>query len=152
MMGKRRGGWCNRGVPTATIASLLAMTVIPIEIVVTGQKRVFALDDPVIHLLRKKLSRRLMDARIKSGHDERVCCSIQFSNSQDVSVVEPSLRARHRHSGMVPTGRRFAPPDDRLRTRPQMRNCASGNLEIPGSMRSLSSGRASRGPVGIAPE
>ncbi len=31
-----------------------------------------------------------------------------------------------------------------------MRNCASGNLEIPGSMRSLSSGRALRGPVGIA--
>jgi len=27
----------------------------------------------------------------------------------------------------------FAPPDDRLRTRPQTRNCASGNLEIPGS-------------------
>jgi hypothetical protein len=26
------------------------------------------------------------------------------------------------------------------------------NLEIPGSMRSLSSGRALRGPVGIAPE
>jgi hypothetical protein len=26
------------------------------------------------------------------------------------------------------------------------------NLEIPGSMLSLSSGRASRGPVGIAPE
>src|SRR5450631_1916076 len=25
-----------------------------------------------------------MDARIKSGHDGRVCCSIQFSNSQDV--------------------------------------------------------------------
>src|SRR5258706_1094651 len=44
------------------------------------------------------------------------------------------------HSGMV------------RRTRPQMRNCASGNLEIPGSMRSLSSGRALRGPVGIAPE
>jgi hypothetical protein len=34
----------------------------PIEIVVTGL-------DPVIHLLRKKLSRRWMDARIKSGHD-----------------------------------------------------------------------------------
>jgi hypothetical protein len=31
-----------------------------------------------------------MDARIKSGHDGWVCCSIQFSNSQDVSVVEPS--------------------------------------------------------------
>jgi hypothetical protein len=41
------------------------MTVIPIEIVITGP-------DPVIHLLRKKLLRRLMDARIKSGHDERV--------------------------------------------------------------------------------
>jgi hypothetical protein len=38
------------------------MTVMPIEIVVTGL-------DPVIDLLRKKLSRRLMDARIKSGHD-----------------------------------------------------------------------------------
>src|SRR5205807_10626171 len=24
----------------------------------------------------------------------------------------------------------FAPPDDRLRTRPQVRNCAPGNLEI----------------------
>jgi hypothetical protein len=32
------------------------------EIVITGL-------DPVIHLLRKKLPRRLMDARIKSGHD-----------------------------------------------------------------------------------
>jgi hypothetical protein len=31
-----------------------------------------------------------------------------------------------------------------------MCNCTSGNLEIPGSMRSLSSGRALRGPVGIA--
>jgi hypothetical protein len=61
------------------------MTVIPIEIVITGP-------DPVIHLLRKKLLRRLMDARIKSGHDERVCCSIQFSDSQDASVVEPSFR------------------------------------------------------------
>ena len=34
----------------------------------------------------------------------------------------------------------------------QMCNCTSGNPRIPGSMRSLSSGRASRGPVGIAPE
>jgi hypothetical protein len=41
------------------------MTVIPIEIVITGP-------DPVIHLFRKRLLRRLMDARIKSGHDERV--------------------------------------------------------------------------------
>jgi len=40
-----------------------AKTVMPIEIVIAG------LDDPVIHRLRKKLSRRLMDARIKSGHD-----------------------------------------------------------------------------------
>src|SRR5712671_5128906 len=36
-------------------------------------------------------------------------------------------------------------------TRPQMCNCTSGNLEIPGSMRSLSSGRPEAGPVGIAP-
>jgi hypothetical protein len=38
--------------------------VIPIQIVITGL-------DPVIHLLREKsLLRRLMDARIKSGHDK----------------------------------------------------------------------------------
>jgi hypothetical protein len=41
------------------------MTVVPIVIVITGL-------DPVIHLLRRKFLRRLMDARIKSGHDERV--------------------------------------------------------------------------------
>jgi hypothetical protein len=45
--------------------SLIAMTVIPIEIVITGL-------DPVIHPLRRKLLRRGMDARIKSGRDERV--------------------------------------------------------------------------------
>src|SRR5450432_1388712 len=33
---------------------------------------------------------------------------------------------------MVPTGRRSAPPDDKLRTRPQMCNCTSGNPWIPG--------------------
>jgi hypothetical protein len=33
-------------------------------------KRVFALDDPAIHLLRKKRFAKMMDARIKSGHDE----------------------------------------------------------------------------------
>jgi hypothetical protein len=32
------------------------------------------------------------------------------------------------------------------------RQAQARNLEIPGSMRSLSSGRALRGPVGIAPE
>jgi len=47
------------------------MTVLPIEIIITGL-------DPVIHLLRKKLLRRLMDARIKSGHDGST-----FSNSQN---------------------------------------------------------------------
>jgi hypothetical protein len=32
--------------------------------------------DPAIHLLRKTLLRKLMDARIKSGHDECVCVNI----------------------------------------------------------------------------
>src|SRR5450631_732506 len=50
------------------------------------------------------------------------------------TMTGSAKQPRRRHSGMVPTGRRFAPPDDRLRTRPQTRNCASGNLEIPGSM------------------
>jgi hypothetical protein len=61
------------------------------EIVVTGL-------DPVIHLLRKSFSRRRRrDARIKSGHDQRVfaahvkkCCAlqfpIQFSNSLSTSL------------------------------------------------------------------
>jgi len=35
---------------------------------------------------------------------------------------------------------------------PERASARTRNLEIPGSMRSLSSGRASRGPVGIAPE
>jgi hypothetical protein len=39
------------------------MTVISIEIVITGL-------DPVIHPSSKEIVRRLMDARIKSGHDE----------------------------------------------------------------------------------
>jgi hypothetical protein len=42
-------------------------------------------------------------------------------------------RSLHRHSGAMPPGPREARPDDRLRIEPQMRNCASGNLEIPGS-------------------
>jgi len=33
-----------------------------------------------------------------------------------------------------------------------VRDCAPENLEIPGLVRSLSSGRALRGPVGIIPE
>src|ERR1700686_2536608 len=32
----------------------------------------------------------------------------------------------------MPTGPREARPDDRLRIEPQMCNCTSGNLEIPG--------------------
>jgi hypothetical protein len=65
------------------------MTAIPITIVITGL-------DPVIHLLRKSLLRRLMDARIKSGHDGCVWWNevkarfalklpIQFSNSKNNS-------------------------------------------------------------------
>ena len=44
------------------VASLVAMTVIPIEIVITGL-------DPVIHLLGENVFAKMMDARIKSGHD-----------------------------------------------------------------------------------
>src|SRR5450631_417153 len=51
---------------------------------------------------------------------------IQFFKQPRQFVVEPSFRDG---------------PQDQTR-----------NLEIPGSMRSLSSGRASRGPVGIATE
>jgi hypothetical protein len=34
---------------------------------------------PAIHLLRQMLLRRLMDARIKSGHDERAWFDISFA-------------------------------------------------------------------------
>ena|SRR5260221_13168556 len=64
-----------------------------IEIVVTGL-------DPVIRLLRKKLSRRLMDARIKSGHDGRV--SWGEAKGHITSIVKTAsndVQSRHRHSG-----------------------------------------------------
>jgi hypothetical protein len=51
-----------------------------------------------------------------SRREREVVCGFGFD------VVAERKRPRLRHSGMV------------RRTRPQMRNCASGNLEIPGSM------------------
>jgi hypothetical protein len=35
--------------------------------------------DPAIHPLRKSLSRRMMDARVKPGHDDRVKSDNGFS-------------------------------------------------------------------------
>ena len=46
----------------------------------------------------------------------------QISKQQDANEAEATKQSRSRHSGMV------------RQHRPQMRNCASGNLEIPGSM------------------
>src|SRR5260370_39729629 len=46
----------------------------------------------------------------------------QISKQQDANEAEATKPSRSRHSGMV------------RQHRPQMRNCASGNLEIPGSM------------------
>jgi hypothetical protein len=77
---------------------------------------------------------------------------------RQISTQQGGLSRRETHQRRLQhDGYRFAPPRGRhsgmvRRTRPQMCNCTSGNLEIPGSMRSLSSGRALRGPVGIAPE
>jgi hypothetical protein len=53
-------------------------------------------------------------------------------------MVRKELMASSFRDG--PNGSALAPPDDRVRTRPQMRNCASGNLEIPGA------------PLRVAPE
>src|SRR6266849_10982021 len=58
---------------------LNSFAVIPIEIVITGL-------DPVIHLPRKNLLRRWMDARIKSGHDERVLSSTPLSQDAESLV------------------------------------------------------------------
>src|SRR5579872_2828726 len=43
-------------------------------------------------------------------------------------------------------------PGRELSERTMVRNCAPENLEIPGLVLSLSSGRALRGPVGTIPE
>jgi hypothetical protein len=45
-----------------------------------------------------------------------------FANIVTTAVPPTAIWPDSRHSGMVRS------------TRPQMRNCASGNLEIPGSM------------------
>ena len=81
----------------------------PIEIVITGL-------DPVIHLLRKNLLRRLMDARIKSGHDEGEGMTARgvarsyamnchgFNFQKAISDMNPRLAAqcfRAVHAGLV---------------------------------------------------
>jgi hypothetical protein len=62
----------------------------------------------------KTVLRRLMDVRIRFGHDGRVCCSIQFSNSDDNSCGDVI-------ASQTPSFRDG--PQDQTR-----------NLEIPGSM------------------
>jgi hypothetical protein len=96
----------------------------PIEIVITGL-------DPVVHLLRGNLLRRMMDARIKSGHDERFSrrqlslIPIQFSNSQMVLHTHSRSRGARRPR----LGSNFAPPkkrgrrEDRVRAAPAV-SCA----------------------------
>jgi len=76
------------------------MIVMPIGIVVTGL-------DPVIHLLRKKLLRRLMDARIKSGHDERVSRSERRERFAQAPTSFSNSVVVFRHSFTAP--RRDAP-------------------------------------------
>jgi len=90
----------------------------PIEIVITGL-------DPVIHL-RKNLLRRLMDARIKSGHDgcvswgeanERFAhtTTSQFSNSKNKSKHASATPPRDAPESCVylsPTASRPYVPDD----------------------------------------
>jgi hypothetical protein len=60
--------------------------VIPIEIVIAGL-------DPVIHPLRRKLLRRGMDARIKSGHDERVWRNWQLLRADSDFISATALFA-----------------------------------------------------------
>jgi hypothetical protein len=44
-------------------------------------KRVFALDDPAIHLLRKALV-KMMDTRVKPAYDERICRTVTDNLTQ----------------------------------------------------------------------
>jgi hypothetical protein len=76
-----------QGLSGAKLGSHAKGTVIPIEIVITGL-------DPVIHLLRKNFLRRLMDARIKSGHDGCVLWSTPFSETVIASQRVARMRAR----------------------------------------------------------
>jgi hypothetical protein len=77
-------GWPKTGQPCKRLP-----TVIPIEIVITGL-------DPVIHLLRKNFLRRLMDARIKSGHDGCVLWSTPLS--QDTESLETVIASEAKQS------------------------------------------------------
>src|ERR1700738_1537592 len=54
---------------------------------------------------------------IRSSEDEPSCLPNAVRPTPVMKLMAVRCRAV-RHSGMVPTGRRFAPPDDRLRTRP----------------------------------
>jgi len=68
--------------------------------------------DPVIHLLRKNLLRRWMDARIKSGHDERVLSSTPLSRdaesletviaSQQVANARPMTGSASKSMAVIP--------------------------------------------------
>ena len=69
-----------------------------IEMVITGL-------DPVIHLLRKNFLRRLMDARIKSGHDGCVLWPTPFSET----VVASQRVAMTKYPDMRSPSRREAP-------------------------------------------
>ena len=62
--------------------------------------------------------------------------------AESVARVPFSLQAENESITVIPDGAPCAP----------IRNPEVIFIEIPGSMRSLSSGRALRGPVGIAPE
>jgi hypothetical protein len=76
-----------------------------IEIVITGL-------DPVIHLLRKNFLRRLMDARIKSGHDGCVLWSTPFSET-----VIASQRVARMECHLSPCGRGRIASTDAIRVR-----------------------------------
>src|SRR5436309_12187326 len=75
--GPVRSSWVTFGNITRPICSGSDMTTsevlrLDLQLVIAGQKRVFALDDPAIHP-PARLFRRMMDARIRSGHDDQTC-------------------------------------------------------------------------------
>src|SRR6185437_7300927 len=80
--------------------------------------------------------------RVEAGHITMPDLpGIGFEGKSDLYAEMKALSARfiRRHSGAH-------------EVRTMVRNCAPENLEIPGLVRSLSSGSALRGPVGTIPE
>src|SRR5450432_1812560 len=119
------------------VFAVIARSVIPIEIVITGQKRVFAPGDPVIHLLRKIFcedgwmpgSSPGMTSAFCGARQEVLRTPIPYSIFKQPKTIRcrAVIPGWSQRVGALRRPMTGSGPDLRCAI------CASGNLEIPGS-------------------